>query len=125
MAIFNIRNVQLIWRGLTLEGFSNVKVSLAANVSGNKTVIGIAGEFFKHPDTTRQWNITSEFNILSLSYPILEQDNLNHVEDTLIVRDLNTGMTEVYTNCTIDSITSSANGYNRVVQWSAVRKNGR
>jgi len=125
MTVFNIKHVQMVWRGITLQGFSGVKVSAVEKTSSNKTVIGIAGECFKHPDNTRQWTITSEFNVFSLSYPILEQDNLNNIEDTLIVRDLNNGTTEIYTHCTIDSITTAENGYNKIVQWSAVKKNGR
>ena len=124
MTLYNIYNTQLVWRGLTLQGFSDVKINTVENTGSNKFVTGIAGEFFKHPDTSRQWKISSAFSIASLSLPILEQDNLNRVEDTLIVRDLNTGLSEIYTNCTIESITCE-NNYTRSVQWHSPKKNGR
>ncbi len=124
MPLYNIRNTELVWRGLTLTGFSEVKVGITQTGGSNVQVIGIAGECFTHPNNKRVWTISSSFNINSLSYPILEQDNLNNIEDTLILRDLNIGTSDIYTNCSIMSITSEDN-IRKLVTWHAVKRNGR
>lgn len=124
MPLYNIRNTELVWRGLTLTGFSEVKVGITQAGGSNVQVIGIAGECFTHPNNKRVWTISSSFNINSLSYPILEQDNLNNIEDTLILRDLNIGTSDIYTNCSIMSITSEDN-IRKLVTWHAVKRNGR
>ncbi len=124
MPLYNIRNTELVWRGLTLTGFSEVKVGIAQGGDSNVQVIGIAGECFTHPNNKRVWTISSSFNINSLCYPILEQDNLNNIEDTLILRDLNIGTSDIYTNCSIMSITSD-NNIRKTVTWHAVKRNGR
>ncbi len=124
MPLYNIRNTELVWRGLTLTGFSEVKVGITQTGGSNVQVIGIAGECFTHPNNKRIWTISSSFNINSLSYPILEQDNLNNIEDTLILRDLNIGTSDIYTNCSIMSITSEDN-IRKLVTWHAVKRNGR
>ncbi len=125
MPIYNIRNTELVWRGLTMTGFSDVKISLGSDRLSNIQVIGISGECFVHPNPSRIWVISSMFNINSLSYPILEQDNLDNVEDTLIIRDLNIGTTDIYTKCTIMSITNNQDNYFKTVTWHAIKRNGR
>lgn len=125
MPLYNIRNTELVWRGLTMTGFSDVKIGIVQNQGSNILVVGIAGECFTHPNTQRIWTISSTFNINSLSYPILEQDNLNNIEDTLIVRDLNIGTTDIYTNCTIMSIVSNRDSYSKTVTWHAIKRNSR
>ena len=129
MAVFNIDNIELVWRGITLSGFGTDKVSVSqgggTNSSSNTIVIGIAGECFTHPNTSRTWTITTQLHGLSTSYPILIQDNLNNIEDTLIIRDLNSGMTNTYTNCTVSQISTAADGRTNTVVWTAVKCNGR
>ena len=124
MTQFNIRNVELVWRGLTLSGFASSKVEVAqGEASSVTTVFGIAGESINVPNPKRNWTIRSSFHVFSLSYSILEQDNLNHVEDTLIVRDLNSGTTDIFTKCVISSIGNKRDGNERVVTWSAPLRN--
>lgn len=125
MPLYNIRNTELVWRGLTLTGFSEVKVGVTQEGVSNVQVIGIAGESFTHPNNKRVWQISSSFSINSLCYPILEQDNLNNIEDTLIVRDLNIGTSDIYTNCVIMSIVSDNTNARKTVTWHAVKRNGR
>ena len=129
MAVFNIKNVELVWRGITLRGFSNTMVSIQQNnetgIGSSKIVMGISGEFFIHPNTNRLWTITSEVHALSLAYPVLIQDNLNSIEDTLIVRDLNNGVCDIYAHCTITQISGSEDGKKITVTWTAVKRNGR
>ena len=125
MPLYNIRNTELVWRGLTLSGFSDVKVGVSQEGQSNTLVIGIAGENFIHPNNKRQCKISSSFSINSYCYPILEQDNLNNIEDTLIVRDLNIGTSDIYTNCVIMSITSDENSTRKTVTWHAIKRNGR
>ena len=124
MTLYNTKNTQLVWRGLTLSGFGSEKINIAQG-SGTSTLmyIGISGETINCPNPKRTWNITSTFLANSPSYKILEQDNLNHVEDMLLVRDLNTGITDIFTSCTIKSITSRKDGEARTVFWEASKRN--
>ena len=129
MAVFNIDNVSIVWRGITISGFAADKITIAqsgsTSSSSNTIVIGIAGECFTHPNTSRTWTVTTKLHGLSISYPILLQDNLNNIEDTLIVRDLNNGTTNTFTNCTISQISTAEDGCTNTVVWTAVKCNGR
>ena len=91
--------------------------------SSNLLYIGISGEFFNCPNPKRSWTITSTFLADSPSYKILEQDNLNHIEDSLLIRDLNLGEVDWFQNCTITNITSKTDGNFRTVQWTACKRN--
>lgn len=125
MPSFNIANVELVWRGITLTGFASGKVDITQLNASSSAVIGIAGECIKVPAHNRCWSIKTTFNPFSLSYPILEQDNLYNTEDTLIVRDLNTGTNDIFTFCTISTVGSKKDGGERTVEWHAVKRNGR
>ncbi len=126
MASFSIKNIELVWRGITLTGFASSKVEVGQSEAASVTTIyGLAGESLNVPNPKRAWTIKSSFHAFSVSYPILEQDNLNHVEDTLIVRDLNSGTTDTFTKCVITSIGNKRDGGERLVTWSAPLRNSR
>lgn len=124
---YNIKNVELVWRGLTLTGFGSQKVEIRQTTDGQSTEIiyGIFGECFTVPNPKRGWLITATFHPLSLSYPILEQDNLYNFVDTLIVRDLNTGTTDIFTECTISAAGQKKDSAERTVIWHAAKRNNR
>lgn len=125
---YNIQNVELVWRGLTLTGFGSQKVEIdqsGEDMASGNIVYGIFGECFTAPNPKRGWQITATFHPLSLSYPILEQDNLYNFEDTLIVRDLNNGTTDIFTNCIIFATNKKKDSNERTVTWLAAKRNGR
>ncbi len=125
--VYDIKNVELVWRGLTLSGFGSKKVEIEQpqHMSSSSIVYGIFGEYFTVPNNKRSWLITATFQPLSLSYPILEQDNLYNLEDTLIIRDLNNGVTDIFTGCSIYVIAKKKDCDERVVTWLAAKRNGR
>jgi hypothetical protein len=71
------------------------------------------------------WTVTSTFKVDSTSLPILLQDNLNRIEDTLVVRDLNTGVSDSFEACVILNISGEQDSNTRTVTWSALTRNGR
>ncbi len=125
--VYNVKNVELVWRGLTLTGFGSQKVEIIQSGEGKSTQIiyGIFGECFTVPNPKRGWLITATFHPLSLSYPILEQDNLYNFVDTLIVRDLNIGSTDIFTECTIYATGRKKDSDERIVIWQAAKRNNR
>ncbi len=125
--IYNVRNMELVWRGLTLTGFGSQKVEITQpqDMASGNLVYGIFGECFSIPNNKRGWQIVASFHPLSLSYPILEQDNLYNFADTLIVRDLNTGVTDIFTDCIIFSTDKKKDSDERIVTWLAAKRNGR
>ena len=60
-----------------------------------------------------------------LSLPILIQDNLNRTEATLVVRDLNTGVSDSFESCVILNISGEQDSNTRTVTWNALTRNGR
>ncbi len=126
--VYDIKNVELVWRGLTLTGFGSLKAEInqaGENMSSGNIVYGMFGECFIVPNPKRGWQITATFNPLSLSYPILEQDNLYNYENTLIIRDLNNGSTDIFTNCIIQATVKKKDSDERIVTWIAAKRNGR
>ena len=124
---YNVKNIELVWRGLTLTGFGSQKVEITQPTNGESgsIIYGIFGECFTVPNMTRGWFITASFHPLCLSYPILEQDNIYNFEDTLIVRDLNTGTSDIFTYCRIYSTSKKKDSDERLVTWYAAKRNGR
>ena len=124
MTLYNTKRSELVWRGLTLKGFASEKINITQDSeSSNILYIGISGESMNCPNPKRKWIITSTFLADSSSYKILEQDNLNHIEDTLIVRDLNLGGIDVFTDCTILTTGTKKDGEARTVKWLASKRN--
>ena len=125
---YNVKNVELVWRGLTLTGFGSQKVEITQSgedMASSNLLYGIFGECFSIPNNRRGWFITAAVHPLTLSYPILEQDNLYNFEDTLIVRDLNTGTTDIFTCCMIYATGKKKDSDERTVTWIAAKRNGR
>ena len=124
MTLYNTKNTELVWRGVTLSGFASEKINITQGAEpSNVTFIGISGETMNCPNPKRTWQITSKFLANSTSYKILEQDNLNHTEDILLVRDLNTGEIHLFTNCTISTVGSRCDSNFRTVSWLASKRN--
>ncbi len=122
--IFDIRNTQMVWRGITLSGFGSTKAEITQSGDGsNKIIFGVSGECITVPNFTRTWTITASFNLCSTCYQILEQDNLYNLEDVLIIRDLNTGKSDTFTHCTITSVKEDSE--ERIVTWQAAKRNGK
>ena len=124
MTIYNTKNTELVWRGVTLSGFASEKINISqGSEPSNLMYIGISGETINCPNPKRTWTIISTFLADSLSYRILEQDNLNHIEDLLLVRDLNNGEVDLFSQCTIVSVGSRTDGKYRTVSWQAAKRN--
>lgn len=122
---YNIKNIQLVWRGITLEGFASSKVNLSQKNEGSVILHGCLGECVSIPNPAREWKITAKFHPMSTAYLILEQDSLYNFQDTLIIRDLNTGSSDIFTYCSISILTNKKDSDERTVEWTAAKRNGR
>lgn len=124
--MYDIKNAQFVWRGITLSGFGDDhKYNITQNGDSATPYKGVAGEGLNIANNQRMWNITSTFKVDSLSLPILIQDNLNRIEDTLVVRDLNTGVSDSFGDCVILNISGEQDSNTRTVTWSALTRNGK
>ena len=126
MTVYDVKNVQFVWRGITLTGTGD---EFAYNISQQGTSIspykGVQGEGLNIVNNTRQWRISRSFKVDSNSMPMLVEDNLNFVEDTLVLRDLNTGKEDVFTDCVIVDISGEKDSGTRTVTWNALYRNGK
>jgi len=126
MTVYDSKNVEFIWRGLTLTGTGdNHAYSITQSGESMHPYKGVQGEGLNIVNNMRQWRITRSFKVDSNSLPALIEDNMNYVEDTLVVRDLNTGRDDVFTDCVILSISGEQDSATRVVTWSALFRNGK
>ena len=126
MAVYDAKNIQFVWRGLTLTGTGDSHAYKISQDNESFTPYkGVQGEGLNQINYTRTWTITRSFKVDSPSLPVLIQDNLNYVEDSLVVRDLNTGITDTFTNCVIQNIGEEQDGGTRTVTWKALYRNGR
>jgi len=126
MTVYDAKNIQFVWKGITLTGTGD---DHAYNLiqSGNSfdTYKGVQGEGLNIVNNKRAYKITRTFKVDSESLPMLIEDNLNYVEDTLVVRDLNTGRDDVYTECVIVDISGEKDSATRTVSWSALGRNNK
>lgn len=126
MAVYDAKNIEFVWRGITLTGTGD---DHAYNISQQNDSItsykGVQGEGLNIINYQRQWRITRTFKVDSVSLPMLIEDNLNNVEDTLIVRDLNTGISDTFDNCVIMNISGEQDASTRTVTWNALYRNGK
>ena len=126
MTVYDVKNVQFVWRGITLTGTGD---EFAYNISQQGASIspykGVQGEGLNIVNNTRQWRISRSFKVDSNSMPMLVEDNLNFVEDTLVLRDLNTGKEDVFTDCVIVDISGEKDSGTRTVTWNALYRNGK
>ena len=124
--MYDIKNAQFVWRGLTLSGFGDDhKYNITQNGDSATPYKGVAGEGLNIANNQRMWNITTTFKVDSTSLPILIQDNLNRVEGDLVVRDLNTGISDSFADAVILNISGEQDGNTRTVTWSALTRNGK
>lgn len=124
--MYDIKNAQFVWRGLTLSGFGDDhKYNITQNGDSATPYKGVAGEGLNIANNQRMWNITTTFKVDSTSLPILLQDNLNRIEGDLVVRDLNTGISDSFADAVILNISGEQDSNTRTVTWSALTRNGK
>lgn len=124
--MYDIKNAQFVWRGITLSGFGDDhKYNITQNGDSATPYKGVAGEGLNIANNQRMWNVTTTFKVDSTSLPILIQDNLNRVENNLVVRDLNTGISDSFEYAVILNITGEQDSNTRTVTWSALTRNGK
>lgn len=126
MTVYDIKNTQFVWRGVTLTGTGD---SHAYNITQQNESFtpykGVMGEGLNIVNNQRQWQISRSFKVDSASLPMLIEDNLNYVENTLVIRDLNSGKSDVFTDCVIVNISGEQDASTRVVTWNALYRNGK
>lgn len=126
MTTYDVKDVEMVWRGLTLTGTGDDHAYSVTQQNDSFTPYkGVQAEGLNIVNNQRQWQITRTFKVDSTSLPILVQDNLNHVEDTLVVRDLNTGVCDTFTECVILNISGEQDSSTRTVTWNALFRNGK
>lgn len=125
MAVYDAKNIQFVWRGLTLTGTGDYAYNITQQNDSFTTYKGVQGEGLNVVDNKRSWQIARTFKADSVSLPILIQDNLNNVEGTLVVRDLNTGVTDTFDDCAILNISGEQDSGARTVTWNALYRNGK
>ena len=124
--MYDIKNAQFVWRGITLSGFGDDhKYSITQNGDSVTPYKGVAGEGLNIANNQRMWTITTTLKVDSTSLPILIQDNLNRTEGDLVVRDLNTGISDSFADAVILNITGEQDSNTRTVTWSALTRNGK
>ena len=124
--MYDIKNAQFVWRGITLSGFGDDhKYSISQNGDSVTSYKGVAGEGFNIKNNQRMWTITSTFKADSTSLPILLQDNLNVTEGDLVIRDLNTEISDSFGNAVIMNISGEQDSNTRTVTWTALTRNGK
>lgn len=123
--MYNLKNTELVWRGLTLSNFASSKVKIIQKGNSFNTVSGIFGETMSFPNTQRYWNIISTFLPNSSSYKILEEDALYRTTGTLIVRDLNTGSCDIFSDCFVNLLENKQDDKDRTVVWFATKRNSK
>ena len=126
MTVYDAKNTQFVWRGVTLTGTGDAHAySITQQNNSFTSYKGVMGEGLNIINNQRQWQITRSFKVDSVSLPMLIEDNLNYVEDTLVIRDLNTNSDEVFTDCVILSISGEQDAGTRTVTWNALYRNGK
>ena len=124
--MYDIKNAQFVWRGLTLSGFGDDhKYNITQNGDSATPYKGVAGEGLNIANNQRMWTVTTTFKVDSTSLPILIQDNLNRIEGDLVVRDLNTGISDSFADAVIMNISGEQDSNTRTVTWSALTRNGK
>lgn len=126
MAVYDAKNIQFVWRGMTLTGTGDDHAYNITQQNDSFTSYkGVQGEGLNIVNHQRQWQITRSFKVDSASLPVLIEDNLNNTEDTLVIRDLNTGIVDTFSNCVIMNISGEQDSSTRIVTWNALTRNGK
>lgn len=126
MTVYDSKNIEFVWRGITLTGTGDDHAySISQQGESMTPYKGVQGDGLNIVNNQRQWRISRSFKVDSKSLPMLLEDNINYVEDTLVVRDLNTGISDTFSDCTILNISGEKDASTRVVTWSALYRNGK
>ena len=126
MTVYDSKNIEFTWRNLTLTGTGDeYAYSITQQGDSIQAYKGVQGEGLNIINNQRSWLISRTFKADSPSLPVLIDDNMNFVEDTLVVRDLNTGISDTFTDCVILNISGEQDSKTRTVTWSALYRNGR
>ena len=126
MTVYDSKNIDFMWRNVTLTGTGDDHAySISQQGDSIQPYKGVQGEGLNIINNARQWRITRTFKVDSTSLPMLIEDNINYVEDTLVVRDLNTGKSDTFTDCVILNISGEQDARTRTVTWSALYRNGK
>ncbi len=126
MTVYDAKNIQFVWKGITLTGAGDDHAyDISQENASFKTYKGVQGEGLNIVNNQRQWEITRSFKVDSASMPMLLEDNMNCVEDTLVVRDLNTGRDDVFSECVIESVEGEKDAATRTVKWHALGRNNK
>ncbi len=126
MTVYDSKNIEFMWRNVTLTGTGDDHAySISQQGDSIQPYKGVQGEGLNIINNARQWRITRTFKVDSTSLPMLIEDNINYVEDTLVVRDLNTGKSDTFTDCVILNISGEQDARTRTVTWSALYRNGK
>lgn len=126
MTVYDTKNIQFVWRGITLSGTGDEYAYNITQQNDSFTAYkGVQGDGLHLVNSGRQWQISKSFKVDSVSLPILIEDNANNVEDTLVIRDLNTGLEDTFTDCVIMNISGEQDGSTRIVTWNALYRNGK
>lgn len=124
--MYDAKNIQFVWRGMTLTGTGDDHAYNIIQQNDSFTPYkGVQGEGLNIVNNARQWQITRSFKVDSPSLPVLIEDNLNGTEDILVVRDLNTGLVDTFSNCVIMNISGEQDSSTRIVTWNALMRNGK
>ena len=126
MTVYDAKNIQFVWKGETLTGAGDAHAySITQENNSFTTYKGVQGEGLNIVNNQRQWTITRSFKVDSVSMQTLIEDNMNCTEDTLIVRDINTGRDDVFSECVIVDISGEQDSNTRVVKWHALGRNNK
>lgn len=123
--MYNVKNIEIVWRGLTLSKFASSKVRIIQKGNSFNTVSGIFGESMSVPNPQRYWNIISTFLPDSSSYKILEEDALYRTSGTLIIRDLNNGSCDIFSDCFVNLLENKPDDKFRTIVWFATKRNSK
>ncbi len=126
MTVYDAKNIQFVWRGVTLTGAGDSHAYSITQVNSSITPYkGVQGEGLNIVNNNRQWQISRSFKVDSESMPMLLEDNMNIVEDTLVLRDLNTGRDDVFSECVIINVEGESDAGTRKVTWNALGRNNK
>ena len=126
MTIYDAKNIQFVRKGETLTGTGDDHAYSITQTGGSfRPYKGVQGEGLNIVDNSRTWRITRSFKVDSKSLPMLAEDNMNWVEDTLVIRDLNTGKEDVFSECVIIGIEGEKDSTTRTVTWNALGRNNK
>ena len=126
MAIYDAKNIQFVWKGITLTGTGDDHAyNLTQQNDSFTTYKGVQGEGLNIVNNQRQWRISRSFKVDSKSMPMLLEDNLNCVEDTLVLRDLNTGRDDVFSECVVINVSGEKDSGTSIVTWNALGRNNK